>query len=82
MLVRQQSHRDGCIGLNVGPALVRTSPPPPPNNFRTLNQELFEGGPGMVIVLVLVLVLVFVISISISISISINISISIRISTN
>ena len=39
---------------NVGPALVRTTPPP--NNFRTLNQELFEGGPGMVIVLVLVLV--------------------------
>ena len=60
------------LGCKVGPALVRTTPPP--NNFRTLNQELFEGGPGMVIVLVLVsvsvlvLVLVFVL-VLISISI-------------
>ena len=45
---------------NVAPALVCTPPPPPPpppqNNFSALNQELFEGCPGMVIVLVLVLV--------------------------
>ena len=36
--------------------------PSPPNNFRTLNQELFEGGPGVVIVLVLELVLVAVLA--------------------
>ena len=56
---RAPSEKKGYFGYlnldNVAPALVCTGPPPP-NNFSALNQELFEGCPGMVIVLVLVLV--------------------------
>ena len=50
------------LGFNVGPCLVCTPPPLPPNNFRTLNQESLEGGPGaQVILMVIVLALICIV---------------------